>query len=427
MSLAAHALSDAIRQEARRLGFTACAIAPAGEATHADFFDAWVAAGRAGEMEWLERNADKRRFPAILDESRETTYASLILLATPYHPYDLPDAVRDDPARGVIASYAWNREYHDLIRRRLHLLDDFLRKQTGRAALGKALVDSAPILERNWAQEASIGFIGKNCCVIRPGLGSWIFLATLLVPEVLAVDAPAHHSLHAPVEEVLAGLPPDGNYGKWRVDASAEDLRLTGGCGRCTRCLDACPTDAFVGPYHLDPQRCISYWTIESRAPIPRTLRRAFGNRIFGCDICQEVCPWNARLDAGRAVDPHFDAAVDRAAPPLLEGFDPAHQYWLDDDAFAERFRNSPVKRAKRTGMLRNVCVALGNWGDAQAAPALQQALRDPAPLARGHAAWALGELLRRDAGEEVYRVLTSALAHETDDFVRAEIAAAID
>jgi len=425
-----NSLAAQLKREARRLGFVACSIAPATEATHADFFDQWIAAGRAGEMAWLERNSDKRRFPATLDESGATPYRSLILLATPYHPYDLPPEVRDDPARGIIASYAWGEEYHDLIRRRLNLLDEFLRALSGRATQAKGVVDSAPVLERNWAQEAGVGFIGKNCCVIRPGYGSWLFLATLLVPETLDYDPPANHSLIAAPDSVLAGLPDDGVYGKWKADLVSTgdadaNLRLAGGCGRCTRCLDACPTNAFVGPFHLDPQRCISYWTIEARSPIPRDLRRSFGNRIFGCDICQEVCPWNERLDTSRLVDAAFTAALERAAPPLLEGFNPAFPYWLDDAAFSRRFRNSPIKRAKRAGMVRNVCVALGNWGDAQVIPALLLALHDASPLARGHAAWALGEVMRKGSGDGIREALAAALAGEEDAFVCEEIAAA--
>lgn len=423
----ARLLSAELKAAARRLGFVACRILPAGEATHADFFDAWVAAGRPGEMAYLARNQDKRRFPATLVDAADPVPQTLVVLATPYHPYDLPDDIRGDASRGLIASYAWNEDYHDLLRGRLFLLDEAVRRMSGRMTLGKATVDSAPVLERNWAQEAGIGFIGKNCCTIRPGAGSWLFLATLLLPEVLAYDRPAQHTLRAPVASVLAGLPSDGAYGKWRAESEAsEELRLVGGCGRCTRCLDACPTDAFVGPFHLDPQRCISYWTIETRSPIPRHLRGKFGNRIFGCDICQEVCPWNVRLDAERAVDAHFTAAVERAAPPLLDGFDASHPYWLDDAAFAQRFRKSPVKRARRAGMLRNVCVAMGNWGAEAASPALLLALQDKSPLARGHAVWAAGEVLRQSGNETLYRTLQALQAVEEDAFVQEEIGAAL-
>jgi epoxyqueuosine reductase len=204
-------------------------------------------------------------------------------------------------------------------------------------------------------------------------------------------------------------------------------------CGRCTRCLNACPTSAFVGPYDLDPRRCISYWTIEAAGPIPGELRPLFGNRIFGCDICQEVCPYNRRLPertpllaglAGLAAQAH------RVAPPLLDGFAPAHPYWLDDRAFSEHFVRSPIKRAKRRGMLRNVCVALGNWAAADALPALRLALADPEPIARMHAAWALGQVIRRHphsgAAACAAAQLRAAGGSEADERVREEIAAAL-
>jgi epoxyqueuosine reductase len=205
----------------------------------------------------------------------------------------------------------------------------------------------------------------------------------------------------------------------------AEPMR-TGTCGACTRCLDACPTDAFVGPFHLDPQRCISYWTIEARGPIPRALRSRFGNRIFGCDICQEVCPWNHRQPARTPLLDGLHARRERMAPPLLDGFRPETPYWLDGDAFAAQFRRSPVKRAKRPGMLRNVCVALGNWGDPSAIPALQQALADVDPLPRGHAAWALGEVARRHADTEIESILKERLACEPEKWVREDLGAAL-
>ena len=198
-------------------------------------------------------------------------------------------------------------------------------------------------------------------------------------------------------------------------------------CGRCTRCLSACPTAAFVGPYHLDPQRCIAYWTIEARTPVPRHLRTAFTNRIFGCDICQEVCPWNRGLPDHSPRLPGLAARADRLAVPLLQGFAPDSPYWLDESAFRVHFRRSPILRARRSGMLRNVCIALGNWADPAALPALQQALVDPDPLPRGHAAWALGQMWARRRHALAADLLTAALAAETDDWVRGELAAGLD
>ena len=377
-------MTEALKAEARRLGFDLCRIAPVGEAPHAAFFEAWVEGGRPAAMEYLARHGDKRRFPARLAEPPTPPFRSLIVLAVDYHRFDLPPALLADPSRGIFARYAWGDDYHEIIRPLLHALDGFLRAQTGRATHGKALVDSGPVLERDWAHASSLGFFGKNSCLIHPQRGSWLLLATLLVPEVLDYDAPRA----PPAGTRAAARRRAGRAGAarrlrpWQIPLEGGGT-ATGTCARCTRCLDACPTDAFDGPYNLDPRRCISYWTIETHAPIPRALRPRFGNRIFGCDICQEVCPWNRRLDLRTPLLEGLRAQADRIAPPLLEGFDPALPYWLDESAFAQHFLRSPVKRAQRAGMLRNVCVALGNWGAPQALPALSLALRDPHPAPR--------------------------------------------
>jgi epoxyqueuosine reductase len=274
-----------------------------------------------------------------------------------------------------------------------------------------------------------LGFTGKNCCTIHPQDGSWLLLATLLVPEVLVYDPHPQpvNTAHLSPEVVLDGLAPDEEHGRWlfpiegggSVQESPKSHIAT--CGRCTRCLDACPTQAFIGPYHLDPQRCISYWTIEARQPIPRALRPLFGNRIFGCDICQEVCPWNQRLPERTPLLAGLAAQQGRVAPPLLEGFEPANPYWLDTAAFRTHFRRSPVLRAKRHGMLRNVCVALGNWADPLTIPPLIQALHDPEPVARGHAAWALGQVGRL-GHKDARQALLDAQRAEMDAWVLDEI-----
>ncbi len=437
-------LSELLKVEARRLGFDFCRIVKVGEPAHAEFFSRWLGLGRAGEMEYLTRNPEKRRNPALLAE-KGPPFRSLIVLGVDHHRFDLAPEVLNDPARGIIARYAWGDDYHEIVRPLLHALDGWLRARSGRSTLGKGLVDTGPVLERDWAHRAGIGFTGKNCCTIHPRRGSWLFLATLLVPEELACDPPtaAVHSTAYGVEETLAGLPAGGDYGSWQLQG---DNRLSPGkgqrgaleieeesreiplatCGHCTRCLDACPTDAFVGPFHLDPQRCISYWTIESRQPVPRPLRGLFGNRIFGCDICQEVCPWNQRLSERTPRLRGLEARQERIAPPLLEGFDRRMPYWLEPRAFAERWRRSPLKRARRAGMLRNVCVALGNWGDPVAFAGLEAAAADEAALVRGHAAWGLGELLRRRNDVRAAACLESRLADESDAWVREEIGSAL-
>lgn len=428
-------LTTLIKQTAYKLGFDHCRIIPVEEAPHAGFFTAWLAAGRAGEMHYLARHAEKRRDPARLAEPGMPPFHSLILLAVNHHQFDLPAAIRTDPSRGLIASYAWGDDYHEIIRPLLYELDGTIRRYSGRTSPGKCLVDTGPVLERDWAQRAGVGFTGKNCCTIHPIDGSWLLLATILVPEVLGYDPPPTplQRLDVSVIELLSGLPADAPYGAWSFPTEGTGSAIEnpkskiGTCGRCTRCLDACPTDAFVGPFHLDPLRCISYWTIEAKAPIPRGLRPYFANRIFGCDICQEVCPWNRRLPERTPRLAGLVAQSGRVAPPLLAGFAPKHPYWLDQAAFRTRFARSPILRAKRHGMLRNVCVALGNWADPMTLPALRLALGDSEPLVRGHAAWALGELLRRHRLPAAREALESALSHETDEWVREEVAVALN
>ena len=416
-------LTARIKEKARALGFDWARVVPVDAPAHVDFYDRWATPAYTGDMAYLTRNLERRRDPRLLSD--ETELRSIIVLGVNYHQFALPENVRTDPSRGLIASYAWGDDYHDLIKPQLFALDAFIAGQTGRSARGKCLVDTGPVLERDWAMQAGIGFTGKNCCTIRPGAGSWLFLATVMVPEVLAYDPPPEFTgPTVSADAVFAGLPPAVDAGTWTL--ADDGASRPGTCGRCTRCLTACPTDAFVGPFHLNPQRCISYWTIESHAPIPAALRPHFGNRIFGCDICQEVCPWNQRLPARTPRLPGLMAQSGRVAPPLLEGFAPATPYWLEQAAFNARFRRSPVKRAKRPGMLRNVCVALGNWADPAAVPALVTALHDADPLPRGHAAWALGLVWARHADARARDALVAAQAEEADAWVRAEIVDAL-
>lgn len=419
-------LTATLRAEAARRGFDFCRVVPVEPAPHADFFDRWLALGRPGDMRYLTRFAEKRRDPAALADGNQGPFRSLIVLAVNYHQFDLPPEVRSDPSRGIIASYAWGDDYHEIIRPALYELDAWLAAQTGRTTRGKCLVDTGPILERDWAHRAGIGFTGKNCCTIHPQAGSWLLLATILVPEILAYD-PVLPLPDAPgPDAVAAGLDFAQDFGAWTLPLHGSTGAATGTCGRCTRCGDACPTNAFVGPYHLDPQRCISYWTIETQAPIPVELRAALGNRIFGCDICQEVCPWNGRLPARTPGFAGLRALQDRAAPPLLDGFADATPYWLDDATFADHFRRSPVLRATRPGIARTVAVALGNWGDAAAIAPLIRLLADPTPLVRGHAAWGLGQLLKLGhAPQLIAQALGRAAAAEPENWVRGEIAQA--
>jgi epoxyqueuosine reductase len=370
-----------IQAEARRLGFDLVGIAPAEPAASADRYRAWLEKGYHGEMAYLARReaVDRRADPArILPGVR-----SVVAVAANYHARPLPARLGDDPARGVLSSYAWGSDYHDVLVSRLRQLGAWVEAEIGEPVTWRAYVDTGPVLERELAARAGLGFVGKHTSLIHPGLGSWLFLGELLLTVQLAP---------------LAGGAPGGT------------------CGRCSRCLEACPTSALVQPYVLDARRCISYLTIELKGPIPRPLRPLMGNRILGCDICQEVCPWNRQF-ARPTAEPAFQPGPEGMAPHLLD------LIALDEEGFRRRFRGSPVRRAKRRGLLRNVCVALGNWGDPVAVPALARAVQDPEPLIRGHAAWALGRIATEEARQE----LEQALNVEEDEWVREELRQAVD
>ncbi len=385
-------LTERFKERARELGFDLVRIAEAGRAPHADALIQWLARGYHGEMAYMARDVERRLDPRrVLPETR-----SVVALGTRYPAPRLPAAARQDPSRGLIAAYAWGPDYHDWIRPRLFELDAFLRGETGRTDRARCYVDTGPVLERDWAMQAGMGFIGRNTCLIHPTLGSWLFLSVMLIPEALEPDPPPE------LQELPAQIP------SWRL----ADDRI-GTCGRCTRCLDRCPTRAFADAYVLDARRCISYLTIELRGAIPRELRPLMGNWIFGCDVCQSVCPWSGP----RARTEPSPEDLRWWCPPLLE------LLALDEEGFRKRFRRTPIARAKRRGLLRNVCVAIGNWGDPFAVSALIRALHDPEPLIRGHAAWALGRI----GGSAARGALSRALATEGDPFAREEIRLALD
>ena len=375
-------LTQDVLAHALALGFDIAGVMPMSAPQHAAAFIDWVAADYHGEMDYLTARAAERLDPVRFAPDAH----SVIMVAATYNPVS-PFVGLNMPVAGRIARYAWGADYHDVIKPKLHAIDEFIRMRTGRAAIGKVFVDTAPVLERDFAKQAGLGFIGRNCCLIAPGLGSWTFLAGLLVPEELTADD-----------------------GRWTIVQSRMVRRLSSivyGCGRCTRCLDACPTRAFVAPHVLDARRCISYLTIELRGPIPRDLRPLMGNWVFGCDICQEVCPYN-RVASFAAQT--LRTGGDFSLPQLLT---------LDDAGFRARFRGTPVQRARRRGLVRNACVAAGNARGPAFAPILMALLADFEPLVRGHAAWALGQL--GDMG--ALRVLRLAAAVESDPWVCGEIA----
>ena len=338
-------VSTLIKEYAVELGFDIVGIAPATRVPHAEAYIAWVEAGYAGDMSYMAREPARRQDPRfLLPEAR-----SVVVVAVSYFTADPPVALWNDPARGRIARYAWGWDYHDALMPRLRQLAAWLQQHCDDPVSWRAYVDTGPLLERDLALLAGLGFIGKNTCLIHPQWGSYLFLGELLVSIELAYDSP-----------ITAGT-----------------------CGRCTRCLDACPTGALVAPYRLDSRKCISYLTIELRDAIPEALRAPMGNWIFGCDVCQSVCPWTRRFARpGRQDFLSFEPA--RCTPSLLELLS------MDETQFRTRFGRTPVRRSKWYGLLRNVAVALGNWGDPAAIPALQHAAEESHPLVREHAAWAL-------------------------------------
>jgi epoxyqueuosine reductase len=398
-------LSSRIRDQAVRMGFDAAGITELRPSDHARFYRAWLDAGYHGEMHYLSRtDAVAKRIDA---RAAWPGLRSAVVLAQNYAASaDPPD---DDASRGDIARYARGRDYHRVLKPRLlellHCIESFCDREL---PLARAYVDTGPVFERELARRAGLGWFGRNTMLIHPRRGSYFFLAILL----LEID-----------------LEPDAGF-------------ESDHCGRCRACLDACPTGALLGRNSdgapmMDARRCISYLTIEHRGPIPRELRPLIGNHIFGCDICQEVCPWNYRSSAklpSRASRAPGDAkdlgAFTRPALPVIPelGIRAADAPQLlglmrmTPEAWEDFSRGRAVRRAGYVGFRRNVAVALGNWASPDAAPVLITALSEPAALIRGHAAWALGRVKTPEAAA----ALTRQLAAETDPWVSEEIASAL-
>ncbi len=349
-------LTQDVLAHARGLGFDLVGIAPVESPLHYAAFEKWLAAGYHGEMAYLAQRKELRADPLQLAAGART----IIMVGANYHG-GAPSQAWNNPSRGRFARYAWPPDYHDAIKAALYDLDAFIRRRSGRDEPGKACVDTSPLLEREFAARTGLGFIGRNTCLITPGLGSWTFLGALLVPEPLGPVAAesAKGSAAGPARPAFVG------------------------CGLCTRCLDACPTGAFAAPYVLDARRCISYLTIEFRGSIPLDLRPLMGNWVFGCDVCQEVCPYNRAAPYATWLALAPDRT--RASFPLLD------LLALAEEDFRAGFRGTPVLRAKRRGLVRNACVAAGNSGDQSTLPILARLSQDPEPLVREHAAWAIG------------------------------------
>jgi epoxyqueuosine reductase len=339
-----------VKRQAAGLGFDLCGIAPAEGFPELAFFREWLARGYAGEMDYLERTADRRAdVRAVLPSAR-----SVISLGTVYNTPEPYSTEHADPARAAIARYAWGDDYHVVIERRLDTLIAWMREAHPDPLEARAYVDTGPVQERVYARHAGLGWIGKNTCVINPELGSWIFLSAILCSLPLQPDAPA-------------------------LDQ----------CGSCTLCLDACPTGALVEPYVLDSRRCLSYLTIELKGPVPVEQRAATGRHAYGCDICQEVCPWNLSPTTAVSQEPAWAARPGLDGPRLLD-------LWRrSDDELRALLKGSAMKRAGVKRLRRNLAVAIGNSGDPDAAAALRECEEPTAadPLVREHVEWALARL----------------------------------
>ncbi|MDB6173593.1 MAG: Epoxyqueuosine reductase [Chthoniobacteraceae bacterium] len=335
------------------LGFALCRVAASGVPPHAAEFHQWLEQGRAGEMAWLERNKERRTDPGLVLPDAK----SVIVLAMNYWQETPENSSAAQFSKGRIARYAWGGDYHDLIEAKLALIDDWLAARGGRQ---RYYVDTGPVLERDFAALAGAGWHGKSTMLIHPKLGTWFFLAELLTTLELEPDAPMPER-----------------------------------CGSCNRCIAACPTGAITAPHQLDARRCISYLTIELKGSIPEEFRPLIGDRIYGCDDCLSACPWNRFAQASN--ESTF-AVRDFVHQMALRDF-----LQLDDDTFRVLFKKSPIKRIKRRGFLRNVCVALGNIGNADDLPALERAALDPEPLIAEHASWALVQIAQRIAKESIF------------------------
>jgi len=345
-------LVQAIKEETRRLGFALAGVTTPEPPPHWTTFENWLSLGRHGSMHYLAdeqarlRRADPR---LILPECK-----SILVLGIPYNypPLSLEK-------KGKIAAYAWGEDYHLVLPTRMTQLVAFIEERVGHPIPNRWYNDTGPLLERDLAQRAGLGWIGKNTCLINPRIGSTFLLAEILLGIELDPDPPF----------------------------------VTDQCGTCTRCVEACPTECILPDRTIDARRCISYLTIELKDEIPSDLRPLMQNWVFGCDVCQQVCPWNRF--AAQEGDPAFSPRETIPLPVLTE------ELSLTFETFNRKFKGSPIKRAKRRGYLRNVAVALGNSGDPSALPALEQALNDSEPLVREHAEWAIQNIKRKRQDEK--------------------------
>ncbi len=371
----------ALKSRAYELGFNLVGLTRAVPSPYLAAYERWVESGMNGTMGYMarpDRQARRRDLNIILPGVQ-----SLVVVGLDYTTAAIPDDILHDPSRGRIASYAWGLDYHDILTPRLEALAEWLRVESGQRISHRVYVDTGAVLERSHAHEAGLGFTGKNTMLIHPRRGSTFFLGEILTD--LEFDA---------------------------YDSAGRETH----CGTCTRCLNACPTNAFPRPHVLDARRCISYLTIEHKGSIDPTLRPLMGNWVYGCDVCQDVCPFNRFATPTReaAFQPH---SLDLIAPKLVD------LLALDEARFHERYYGSPIYRIKRDRLVRNACIAAGNWGSTQAIIPLQELLNDPSPLIRTHAAWSLHHIMADDSR----RMLQTQLLHEDNAEVQEAIQSLLD
>jgi epoxyqueuosine reductase len=380
-------LAQRLERRAHELGFSLFGIAHPAPSDQLNFYRKWIEDGRHGEMQYLSRPESIARRGDI--SLTMDTVRSVVVVGHEYYSEDANDAA-SDPSRGVVARYARGDDYHEVVKDRLEAILEWLDGEVHGGVVGRAYVDTGPILERDLAQRAGFGWVGRNTMLINPRRGSYFFLGTLL----LDLELPASQTFE-------------------------EDR-----CGSCRACIDACPTGALLGRDSegapvMDARRCISYLTIELRGSIPEELRAGIGNRVFGCDICQEVCPWNEKF-ASPSQDAAYAPSTEFDGPGLIELAEGLLS--LSGKGYIRKYSASPILRTGRKGLLRNVCVALGNWGSPSATPTLARALEDSSAVVRGHAAWALGAVGSPDA----LSLLTTRMSIESDHEARREIESAV-
>jgi epoxyqueuosine reductase len=365
-----------LKQKAQKLGFNLVGITKAEPSPTLSAYRQWIAKGMQAEMDYMAREdrvIRRENLNHIVEGAK-----SIVMVGLDYRT--ISDERLNDPTRGRIANYAWGLDYHDIMQPRLEELAEWIQHEASQQIEHKIYVDTGAILERSHAQQAGMGFIGKNTMLIHPRRGSYFFLGEMI--STIEFD----------------------DYD----EAHRETM-----CGSCTRCLNACPTDAFPKPYILDARRCISYHTIENKGWIDRDLRASFGNWVYGCDICQDVCPFQRFSPLSEESD-FLPIDIDRAAPSLVD------LLLLDKEIFKFRYKGSPIYRIRRKRLVRNACIAAGNSYDPQFIPYLIQHLYDSEAIVRGHAAWALWQVMGRAA----IKLLNEMYYREEDEDVRTEIEA---